>query len=82
MNAEKAVEELLRIPVFADSDAKDYFETGEIAQAAAWIALEFPTSGVSLSEAQRLGLVEGLREYAHGDRELFSWYAQLLDTKK
>ncbi|ALA68556.1 hypothetical protein [Corynebacterium lactis] len=80
MDTERAIEELLALPQLKDSSARGRFFCGEIADAATYLAEDIAEFRVSITEEQRQALLRGISEYAHGDQEVFSAYARLLES--
>nr|WP_120492357.1 hypothetical protein [Corynebacterium lactis] len=79
MTTEEAILELLTVPALADSGAVSRLKCGEIADAATYLIEDIHDLGIVISAVHKGALLEGVREYAHGDKELYDAYAALLE---
>lgn len=81
MTTEEAILQLLDLPQLAESGARWRVSSGEIADAASYLAEDIADARVRVSAEQRDALLAGIDEYADGDRDLFDAYARLLDPE-
>lgn len=80
MNIEQVIAELLELPQLKNSGARSRFSCGEIADAATYLAEDIAEFRIAITDEQRQALMNGIAEYANGDKEIFDAYASLLGS--
>lgn len=81
MDTKQAVKDLLALPELVDSPAWERFDCLEYDDAAAYIAEDIYEFHIRVSEDQRAALLQGIRQYAHGDELTIAAYARLLEPE-
>lgn len=77
----EALERLAARPVFEGSLALGYLDCEEVGEAAVYLAEDVAERRVSLTADEKEVIIEGLEEYARGDRAVLEAYSSLLNPE-
>lgn len=75
------LERMANDPRFSQSNAASLFESAEYGIAATELIEEVYDQKASVSALQKETLLEYLKEYGHGDKDVFDAYANLLNQE-